>query len=62
MPNHSDKLLFTPGPLTTSETVKAAMLHDLGSRDFEFIEKVRFIRRKLLDIGNVSRNRVTDPY
>ena len=47
--------MFTPGPLTTSETVKTAMLHDLGSRDFEFIEKVRFIRRKLLDIGNVSQ-------
>src|SRR2546430_17688782 len=29
----SDKLLFTPGPLTTSEAVKQAMLHDLGSRD-----------------------------
>ena len=28
-----DKLLFTPGPLTTSDTVKAVMLHDLGSRD-----------------------------
>jgi 2-aminoethylphosphonate-pyruvate transaminase len=28
-----DKLLFTPGPLTTSHTVKQAMLRDLGSRD-----------------------------
>ena len=55
MSKHSDKILFTPGPLTTSETVKTAMLHDLGSLDFEFIEKVRFIRRKLLDIGNVSQ-------
>ena len=25
----TDALLFTPGPLTTSETVKRAMLHDL---------------------------------
>ena len=25
------KLLFTPGPLTTSDTVKAAMLRDAGS-------------------------------
>src|SRR5262249_34473063 len=31
-----DKLLFTPGPLTTSESVKRAMLRDLGSRDREF--------------------------
>ena len=57
MSNHSDKMLERIGPLTTSETVKTAMLHDLGSLDFEFIEKVRFIRRKLLDIGNVSQER-----
>jgi aspartate aminotransferase-like enzyme len=34
-----DKLLFTPGPLTTSATVKQAMQHDLGSRDAAFIER-----------------------
>lgn len=44
----ADKLLFTPGPLSTSETVKRAMLRDLGSRDSEFIELVRGIRRDLL--------------
>ncbi len=52
----SDKLLFTPGPLTTSKTVKEAMLRDLGSRDFEFIDNVAFIRDKLLEVGNVSKN------
>jgi 2-aminoethylphosphonate-pyruvate transaminase len=50
----NDKLLFTPGPLTTSATVKEAMLRDLGSRDFEFIEIVRDIRRMLLEIGGVT--------
>ena len=30
-----DKLLFTPGPLTTSAAVKEAMLHDAGSWHFE---------------------------
>ena len=35
------KLLFTPGPLTTSDRVKQAMLRDLGSRDAEFIAVVR---------------------
>ncbi len=50
-----DKILFTPGPLTTSATVKQAMLRDLGSRDFEFIEKVQFIRTKLLEAGEVSK-------
>jgi len=28
-----DKLLFTPGPLTTSVTVKQAMMHDLAEAD-----------------------------
>lgn len=49
-----DKLLFTPGPLTTSKTVKEAMLRDLGSRDLSFIELVRRIRRRLLQIGGVD--------
>lgn len=51
----ADKLLFTPGPLTTSRTVKEAMLRDLGSRDSEFVEMVRSIRERLLGIGSVSQ-------
>ncbi|MCW5907031.1 MAG: 2-aminoethylphosphonate--pyruvate transaminase [Chitinophagales bacterium] len=51
-----DKLLFTPGPLTTSATVKEAMLRDLGSRDFEFIQTVQFVREKLLAVGEVSKS------
>jgi 2-aminoethylphosphonate-pyruvate transaminase len=47
----TDKLLFTPGPLTTSATVKAAMLCDAGSRDTEFIAAVCDIRKRLLRIG-----------
>jgi 2-aminoethylphosphonate-pyruvate transaminase len=50
-----DKALFTPGPLTTSMTVRQAMLRDLGSRDAEFIETVRRIRRSLLEIAGVSQ-------
>src|SRR3984957_2471522 len=50
----SSKLLFTPGPLTTSESVKAAMMRDLGSRDREFLEIVRDIRRRLLAIGGAQ--------
>ena len=49
-----DKLLFTPGPLTTSQTVKQAMLRDLGSRDHEFIELIKKIRNSLLEIGEVK--------
>lgn len=50
-----DPLLFTPGPLTTSTTVKAAMQRDLGSRDAEFIDLVAGIRSELLRIAGVSR-------
>lgn len=50
----ADKLLFTPGPLTTSVTVKQAMMHDLGSRDVGFIDLVRDIRRRLLQLGGVD--------
>lgn len=50
----TDKRLFTPGPLTTSLTVKQAMFRDLGSRDFEFIATVKDIRRRLLAIGNAD--------
>lgn len=50
-----DKLLFTPGPLTTSKTVKEAMLRDLGSRDTSFVKIVADIREMLLDAGSVSK-------
>jgi 2-aminoethylphosphonate-pyruvate transaminase len=43
--------LLTPGPLTTSRTVKLAMLADYGSRDTEFRDIVADIRRRLLQIA-----------
>jgi 2-aminoethylphosphonate-pyruvate transaminase len=49
------RLLFTPGPLTTSETVKRAMLRDLGSRDDEFVQTVAGVRRDLLELAGVSQ-------
>jgi 2-aminoethylphosphonate-pyruvate transaminase len=50
-----DKLLFSPGPLTTSATVKGAMLRDLGSLDSEFLATVHNIRMRLLDLGPYPR-------
>jgi len=50
----NDPLLFTPGPLTTSASVKAAMQRDLGSRDSEFIDLVARIRTQLLEVAGVS--------
>jgi 2-aminoethylphosphonate-pyruvate transaminase len=52
-----DKTLFTPGPLTTSRTVKQAMLRDLGSRDFEFIALVKRVRERLLAAAGTSTAR-----
>jgi 2-aminoethylphosphonate-pyruvate transaminase len=51
LPSWRDKALFTPGPLTTSRTVKQAMLRDLGSRDAAFIEVVSDVRRRLVALG-----------
>jgi len=50
----TDKLLFTPGPLNTSETVKNAMQFDFGSRDEQFIRRVAEIRKELLKVAGVS--------
>ena len=50
-----DKLLFTPGPLTTSMTVKQAMLRDLGARDHEFRRVIVEVREGLLEVAGVSR-------
>jgi 2-aminoethylphosphonate-pyruvate transaminase len=49
-----DKLLFTPGPLTTSMNVKEAALFDLGSRDSAFIAVVEQIRNRLLQLAHVK--------
>jgi len=49
------KLLFTPGPLTTSLTVKQAMLKDYGSRDIHFIKIVQDIRSGLLELAGVKK-------
>jgi 2-aminoethylphosphonate-pyruvate transaminase len=50
-----DALLFTPGPLTTSMTVKQAMLRDRGSWHDEFTGLVADIRRRLLSAAGLSR-------
>src|SRR5262245_13226438 len=55
LPPAKDKPLFTPGPLTTSLTVKQAMLRDLGSRDYEFIATVKAVRDQLLAVAGVSQ-------
>ena len=51
------KLLFTPGPLSTSPTVKQAMLEDMGSRDYAFTQAVKDIRDGLLELAGVSTSK-----
>jgi len=54
LPTSHDKLLFTPGPLTTSLSVKQAMLRDAGSWHFEFNATVKSIREKLLRLAGLA--------
>lgn len=48
--------LLTPGPLTTSRSVKAAMLADWGSRDIEFRRVVSEIRSGLLKLAGADES------
>ena len=51
------KLLFTPGPLNTSDAVRAHMsCVDLGSRDVEFKKVQLSIRSQLLEIAGVPES------
>ena len=56
-----DPWLLTPGPLTTSATVKAAMLHDWGSRDGSFIAINRRVRERLVEIAGGEGSHVCVP-
>jgi 2-aminoethylphosphonate-pyruvate transaminase len=56
-----DPLLLTPGPLTTSKTVKQAMVHDWGSRDAAFISINKAVLERLPEIANAAGTHVTVP-
>jgi 2-aminoethylphosphonate-pyruvate transaminase len=56
-----DPLLLTPGPLTTTDTVKAAMLHDWGSRDEAFIEMNRNVCDRLAALAGGRGSHVAVP-
>ena len=56
-----DPWLLTPGPLTTSLSVKRAMLHDWGSRDRSFIDMTARIRGKLTDMAEAGDSHVCVP-
>ena len=48
--------LLTPGPLTTSRTVKQTALADWGSRDVEFRQVVHEIREQLLTLAGCDHS------
>jgi 2-aminoethylphosphonate-pyruvate transaminase len=54
IPAARDKLLFTPGPLTTSQTVKQAMLRDAGSWHSDFNALVAGLRSRLLSVAGLT--------
>lgn len=56
-----DPLLLTPGPLTTSASVKQAMLHDYGSRDNYFIDLNARVLDRLAAIVNGEESHVAVP-
>ena len=45
-----DRILLTPGPLTTTLRTKLAMLRDWGSWDADFIAVTARVRERLLAI------------
>lgn len=57
----SDPLLLTPGPLTTSASVKAAMTRDWGSRDREFIAINKRVRDRLVELAGGVGSHVCVP-
>ena len=56
-----DPLLLTPGPLTTSKSVKQAMVHDWGSRDATFIKINQSVLARLVALVNGGGDFVTVP-
>ena len=56
-----DPLLLTPGPLTTSRSVKLAMVHDWGSRDATFLKVNRAVLERIVEIAGGVGTHVTVP-
>lgn len=50
-------ILLTPGPLSTSLTVKKSMMIDLGTRDHEYSTIVQDTRMRLLELANADKSK-----
>ncbi|MDP1837815.1 MAG: 2-aminoethylphosphonate--pyruvate transaminase [Reyranella sp.] len=51
-----DPLLLTPGPLTTSASVKQAMVHDWGSRDAGFLAINKMVLDKIVELAGAPNS------
>lgn len=56
-----NSILLTPGPLTTREETRRAMLRDWGSRDGDFIALTQEVRDGLLAVANAEAGHVAVP-
>ena len=56
-----DPLLLTPGPLTTSKSVKEVMVHDWGSRDQTFIDINQAVRDDIVKVAGGTGSHVLVP-
>ncbi|MDI1283642.1 MAG: 2-aminoethylphosphonate--pyruvate transaminase [Reyranella sp.] len=52
-----DPLLLTPGPLTTSASVKQAMVHDWGSRDAGFLAINKMVLDRIVELAGAVNER-----
>eukprot|EP01059_Diplonema_ambulator_P034751 TRINITY_DN7954_c0_g2_i1.p2 TRINITY_DN7954_c0_g2~~TRINITY_DN7954_c0_g2_i1.p2 ORF type:complete len:414 (+),score=150.92 TRINITY_DN7954_c0_g2_i1:58-1242(+) len=52
-------ILFTPGPLSTTQTVREAMMVDYGSRDSIFVSAVKEMREGVLKAAGVDGKEYT---
>ncbi len=59
---HNEPYLLTPGPLTTSLSVKQAMLRDWGSWDGDFNQITAAICQDLLTLANAQQTSHQAPH
>jgi len=59
--NPPRQILLTPGPLTTSDAVRRAMLRDWGSRDKAFIAMTARVRARLAALVHAADSHVCVP-
>jgi len=56
-----DRILLTPGPLTTTQRTKLAMLRDWGSWDADFIAVTARVRKSLLKVLHAEETHTVVP-